>query len=272
MSRIKNDNYIQISGWMINDLKLKGNELLVFAIIFGFSQKEGQYLTGSLQYLADWTNSTRQGIIKNLKSLVLKKLIIKEEVFIGKAIYYKYKHSDFSKNIVCETSKQSLPVTSKQSLMGSKQSLPVTSKQSLPVTSKQSLPNNTILNNNLNTTINTIVNIDKNNTFDTQCTEALITHIKNKTKKQISNTVKKKWINQIRLLRTKDYKDDDIKNRIKRCMREVLNSSTNKYFPIIESGSSFRAKFSKIEGYIRIRNNDNLGNKNLQEINKFMND
>ena len=51
---------------MLN-LGLRGNSLIIYAIIYGFSQVEGHYFNGSLQYLSDWTNSTRQGVIKNLK-------------------------------------------------------------------------------------------------------------------------------------------------------------------------------------------------------------
>ena len=65
-SKVKNENHIVIHGWMVNKLGLKGNELLVYAIIYGFSQTEGQKYIGSLQYLADWTNSTKQGVIKSL--------------------------------------------------------------------------------------------------------------------------------------------------------------------------------------------------------------
>ena len=35
---VKNENYLVIQGWMITELKLKGNELLIYAIIYGFSQ------------------------------------------------------------------------------------------------------------------------------------------------------------------------------------------------------------------------------------------
>ena len=35
---VKNENYLVIQGWMIAELKLKGNELLIYAIIYGFSQ------------------------------------------------------------------------------------------------------------------------------------------------------------------------------------------------------------------------------------------
>ena len=79
MNKVKSENYIVIQGWMISELNLKANDLLVYAIIYGFSQTEGQFFNGSLQYLADWTNSTRQGVIKNLKNLLEMGLIEKTE-------------------------------------------------------------------------------------------------------------------------------------------------------------------------------------------------
>ena len=35
---MKSDNYIVIQGWMVNELNLKGNDLLVFALIYGFTR------------------------------------------------------------------------------------------------------------------------------------------------------------------------------------------------------------------------------------------
>ena len=72
------DNYIVIQGWMISDLKLKGNDLLVYAIIYGFTQDGVHKFTGSLQYLADWCNGYTSGIQKNLANLVEQGLLIKE--------------------------------------------------------------------------------------------------------------------------------------------------------------------------------------------------
>src|SRR5574344_342430 len=77
MSRGKNGSYINIQSWMVTNLKLKGNDLLVYAIIYGFSQDEESSFSGSLQYLADWCSSTRKGIQKNLKNLIDRNLIIK---------------------------------------------------------------------------------------------------------------------------------------------------------------------------------------------------
>lgn len=80
---VKEDNYINIQGWMVTELGLKGNELLIYACIYGFSQDGVNKFTGSLQYLAEWTNSTKQGVMKNLKSLVEKEYIQKEEKIIN---------------------------------------------------------------------------------------------------------------------------------------------------------------------------------------------
>ena len=89
-SKVINQNYIVIQGWMVNDLKLKGNGLIIYAIIYGFSQLENQRYTGSLQYLADWTNSSKQGIQKSLKLLIKKNLIVKEDKVINGVKFCEY--------------------------------------------------------------------------------------------------------------------------------------------------------------------------------------
>lgn len=126
MTRIKDENYICIQGWMINRLNLKGNELLVYAIIYGFSQDEESRFTGSLQYLADWTNSSKQGVMKNLKSLSDKGYIVKTDRMINGVKFCEYHTTKF--NWVLNNVEQGM----KQSLMGG---------------IKQSLPNNIDINN-----------------------------------------------------------------------------------------------------------------------------
>lgn len=84
MSKLKDENYYQVSGWMINRLELKGVELQVFAIIYGFSQDGESKFTGSINYLCDWTGVSRPTIIKALKDLTDKEFLIKEtEVITG---------------------------------------------------------------------------------------------------------------------------------------------------------------------------------------------
>lgn len=111
MDKIKDENYILIQGWMITELSLKGNELLIYAIIYGFSQIENQSFNGSLQYLAEWTNSTKQSAIKCLKALIDKGYIGKNEKYINNVKFCEYYATKFNRvvNKVEQGSKQSLP-------------------------------------------------------------------------------------------------------------------------------------------------------------------
>ena len=78
-SRVNPQNFYVVQGWMVSDLGLKGNELAVYAIIYGFSQAEQQYYTGSAQYLADWIQSSKRTVLAALKSLTEKGCIEKQE-------------------------------------------------------------------------------------------------------------------------------------------------------------------------------------------------
>ena len=90
MTKVSNSNYITVQGWMINDLQLKGTELMVYAIIYGFSQAEGQRYTGSLQYLAEWCNTTKRSVQTALKSLLDKGYILKEDRYINNVKFVEY--------------------------------------------------------------------------------------------------------------------------------------------------------------------------------------
>lgn len=117
-SKVNNENYYVVQGWMVKELHLKGNELGVYAIIYGFSQDGISKYTGGLKYLADWTNSTKQGCMNSLKSLVEKELIYKEEIEINNI-----KLCNYCANIEkLDTIKKSL-IPIKESLMGGKKSL-----------------------------------------------------------------------------------------------------------------------------------------------------
>ena len=74
---MKDTNYITIQGWMINRLKLKGNQLIVFAIIYGFSQDGESEFNGSLAYICKSINATRPTAAKALKELVEMDLLVK---------------------------------------------------------------------------------------------------------------------------------------------------------------------------------------------------
>lgn len=140
---LKNDNYIQISGWMLNELQLKGIELLLYALIHGFSQDGKSDYHGGLQYMALWTNSSKQGVIKALKSLIEKGLIDKSVTEQNGIQFVKY-WTTKSRNSTKNTSTQSTEFTTKQN-KGSQLSLPTQSTE-FTGGSQLSLPNNTNIN------------------------------------------------------------------------------------------------------------------------------
>lgn len=72
---IKDTNFVTIQGWMRTKLNLKGNELLAYAVIYGFSQTDGAKFTGSRKYLAEWCGCSMATIDRTLNSLVDKGLI-----------------------------------------------------------------------------------------------------------------------------------------------------------------------------------------------------
>lgn len=74
---IKDTNFVTIQGWMRTKLNLKGNELLAYAVIYGFSQTDGTKFTGSRKYLAEWCGCSLATIDRTLDSLVNKGLITK---------------------------------------------------------------------------------------------------------------------------------------------------------------------------------------------------
>lgn len=95
-SKVNRENFITVQGWMLTDLGLKGNELIIYACIYGFSQAEDQVFSGSLQYLADWTNSTKQSVSKCLKSLVEKGYIVKTDKMINGVKFCEYHATKFT--------------------------------------------------------------------------------------------------------------------------------------------------------------------------------
>ena len=61
--------YINIQGWMIQDLKLRGNELLLYAIIYGFSQDGKNTFYGSLSYIEKMMGISNRQVLRLLNKL-----------------------------------------------------------------------------------------------------------------------------------------------------------------------------------------------------------
>lgn len=75
---MKDENYILVQGWMINLLHLKWNELLLYAIIYWFSQ-DWQKCRASITYINDALWVTNKTSVALIKKLINKNLIEKKE-------------------------------------------------------------------------------------------------------------------------------------------------------------------------------------------------
>ena len=71
--------YFVIQDWMITALHLKGCELLVYAVVFGYSQKGAGCYFGSAAALAETLGVSRQTIVSTFKSLTERGLLIKTD-------------------------------------------------------------------------------------------------------------------------------------------------------------------------------------------------
>lgn len=90
-SYVNNDESIVIPGWMINQFFLRGNDLLIFAIIYGHTKDGESWFAKSEKYLADWCNASKPGIHVNLKKLVEADLLEKSFYWNGNKRMVKYR-------------------------------------------------------------------------------------------------------------------------------------------------------------------------------------
>lgn len=88
--RISDTNYYQVSGWMINRLGLKGTALQIYAIIYGFTQDGRCGFDGTLSYLREFTNSSKNTVLKALQDLVADGLLKKTERLENGVKYVSY--------------------------------------------------------------------------------------------------------------------------------------------------------------------------------------
>lgn len=142
---MKNENYIQIQGWMINELNLKGNELMLYAIIYGFSQDGQSEYYGSQRYIAKALKISLPTINHLIAKLIQKKLIklLKESHY--QAIY-SVKETLTHQNKVLKKVKQGV-------------------KESLTLSVKETLTNN-IYTNNKNNNSSELSSRQDNSTFN----------------------------------------------------------------------------------------------------------
>ena len=76
---MKNGDYITILAPMSSKLKLSGNNLLVFALIHGFSKDGEHAFYGSISYISSWLNISKNSVMDTLRVLTDSGFLIKNE-------------------------------------------------------------------------------------------------------------------------------------------------------------------------------------------------
>lgn len=88
---MKTDNFYVVQSFMVKDLHLKPNEALIYAIIYGFSQDGSSTFRGSIRYLMENTNLSKQTVLNILKDLTYREYIIKMEKVNNGVKFCEYK-------------------------------------------------------------------------------------------------------------------------------------------------------------------------------------
>lgn len=133
---INPNTYYTVQAWMVNDLGLRGNELALYAIIWGFSQDGRSEFVGSISYIQEWLGCSRPTVIKTLAALAEKGLVVKKVAKNGfDCNAYKALPNPL------DGSQKTLPGVVKNFNQGSKEILPGVVKN-FNGGSQNSLPNN----------------------------------------------------------------------------------------------------------------------------------
>lgn len=82
MKYITDTNYYVVHGWM-REMGLKGLQLDLYAIIYGFCQDNGSAFYGTISYLEEFTGFSRRAVIDALNDLVGKGYIRKDIEDLG---------------------------------------------------------------------------------------------------------------------------------------------------------------------------------------------
>lgn len=243
---LKNESFIVIQGFMINDLKLKGNELLVYSCIYGFSQVKNQWFTGSIKYLTEWTGASRTTIISILKDFVKRGLLIKQDEIINGVKFCKYRA--ITKNT---TSTEIVPPNKKFNI-GSTE-ITLGGYKNLTGGSTEIVPNN--IEHNIDN--NLVNNID----IYSEAVDYLNEKAGTKYKSNSKNTTK-----HIKARLNDGYTLEDFKSVIDKKCSEWLNTDMEKYLcPDTLFGSKFEKYLNQKINATRI-NNKNTQNNAVQDI------
>ena len=67
---ITDNNYITMQGWMVTNMQLSGVELIVYAILYGFSQDGASPCRVPMSYLTGWTGKSENTVRAAIEKLI----------------------------------------------------------------------------------------------------------------------------------------------------------------------------------------------------------
>ena len=161
MSKIKPTNTVLLQGWMITELGLSGTNLIIYALIYGFTQTEEHWFSGSVEYISQWANVSERTVQRSLP-LLEEQGLIEREVREGRTTRYRANLNAVNNALSNISSGDNLsPVTTKETTP--RQSVTPTPDNMSPGGANMS-PNNNIYNNKDNNIINNQKGSEEDNT------------------------------------------------------------------------------------------------------------
>ena len=88
---LRENDYIAILSPFVTKLGLSGNKLIIFSLIHGFCRDGEQEFKGSINYISEWTNTSRNTVISILKELVDLGLLEKRDYVVNGVKFCAYK-------------------------------------------------------------------------------------------------------------------------------------------------------------------------------------
>lgn len=148
--RFMTRKYTVVPEWASKNLKLSGNELMLFSYIYGFSQDEGSCCYSTSKEISDLLCISQRSVFNILESLINKKLIVRVELNISglKAVGYRANNqrideieNEYLRNFIRDE---------KISFLGS-------------ATGYEEISYNDNIKNNINNNINSEINLNSSN-------------------------------------------------------------------------------------------------------------
>lgn len=173
--------YILIPLWASKNLGLKGNELMVFSYIYGFSQDGRSYCFTPMKEICELLNITPKTIFNCIKSLTEKNLLQKLDLDFSNINSSGYKiNSQYIEKLEEETCKN---------FLGAEKNVQQNKENSLDYIANKNI-NNNLKNNNINnynnnsSNINSEINLSNSNSNVNSCINLNSINSENKKEKE----------------------------------------------------------------------------------------